>query len=118
LSETEVPRRIRPAPYLKEGFFCLKVVFRVVVFPREILNGLRWRPGESLEDALITYVHRGAPGDERTISGAGIVELERSFFVTGEAKIPYHRIKRIAYRGKVVFQLEEESGKRKEREMV
>lgn len=93
-------------------------VLRVAVFPREILNELRWRPGESLDDAEITYIHRGAPADERSIYGVDITELERSFFVTGEARIPYHRIKRIAYRGKVVFQLEEESRKMEEREMV
>jgi hypothetical protein len=89
-----------------------------MVYPRDILNELRWRPGESLDDAEITYIHRGAPGDERTISGADVIELERSFFVTSEAKVPYHRIKWIAYRGKIVFQLEEESRKREEREVV
>jgi uncharacterized protein (UPF0248 family) len=77
-----------------------------VTYPREVLNELRWKPGDDLADALITYVHRGAPGDEMTIAGGDIVELEHSFFVTRDAKIPYHRIKLIRYRGRIVFDIE------------
>ena len=44
-----------------------------------------------------------------TISGSDIVELERSFFVTNDAKIPYHRIKLIRYREKVLFDLQKAS---------
>jgi uncharacterized protein (UPF0248 family) len=74
-----------------------------VTYPREILNRLKWTEGDDIRDARICYLHRGAPGDERCIGGSEIVELERSFFVTGEAKIPYHRIRRIEYRGRVLF---------------
>ncbi len=74
-----------------------------MTYPREILNELRWKPGEDLAEAQITYVHWGAPGDEMTISGNDINELERSFFVTKDAKIPFHRIKLIRYRGRVIF---------------
>jgi uncharacterized protein (UPF0248 family) len=80
-----------------------------VTYPREVLNELRWKPGENLAEAMITYVHRGAPGDEMTISGGDIVELEHSFFVTKDAKIPYHRIKLIRYRAKVIFDIEKAS---------
>jgi uncharacterized protein len=80
-----------------------------VTYPREVLNQLRWKPGENLSDASITYVHRGAPGDEMTISGDEIVELERSFFVTKDAKIPYHRIKMVRYRGKIIFDIQKAS---------
>ena len=52
---------------------------------------------------MITYVHRGAPGDEVTILGAQITELERSFFCTVESKIPYHRIRRILLDGKTLY---------------
>jgi uncharacterized protein (UPF0248 family) len=85
-----------------------------VTYPRQILNALRWKPGENLAEAHITYVHRGAPGDEMTISGSDVVELERSFFVTKEAKITYHRIKLIRYRGNDVFDLQEASCKDRE----
>ena len=77
--------------------------------PRKVLNELRWKPEEDLAEAWITYVHRGAPGDERSISGKDIVELEQSFFVTEDAKIPFHRIKWIHYRGRVLFDIQQAS---------
>ena len=58
-----------------------------MAFPREVLNELKWHRGR-LGDASITYLHRGAPGDRRAISGSEIVELERSFFTTADSKIP------------------------------
>ena len=80
-----------------------------MTYPREVLNELRWKPGEELADAWITYVHRGAPGDEMSISGKDLVELEHSFFVTKDAKIPYHRIKLIRYHGRVLFDIQKAS---------
>jgi uncharacterized protein (UPF0248 family) len=79
-----------------------------------VLNALRWKPGEALSEAWISYVHRGAPGDEMTIPGSDVVELGRSFFVTKEAKIPYHRIKLIRYREKVLFDIHRASSKDEE----
>ena len=73
-----------------------------MTYPREVLNEIKWRHN-ALDEVLVTYVHRGAPGDVLTISGKDIVELGRSFFSTGEATIPYHRIVRIVFRQKVVF---------------
>ncbi len=84
-----------------------------MTYPRQVLSTLRWKSGENLAEAWITYVHRGAPGDEMTISGSDIVELERSFFITKDAKIPYHRIKLIRYREKVLFDLRNASSKNK-----
>ena len=49
-----------------------------------------------------------------TIPGSDVVELEHSFFVTMEAKIPYHRIKLIRYREKVLFDLQRASSKDEE----
>lgn len=46
-----------------------------------------------------------------TVPGSDVVELERSFFVTKEAKIPYHRIKLIRYRDRVIFDLQKASSK-------
>lgn len=77
-----------------------------MVFPREVLNEIKWRH-HALEDAEITYVHRGAPGDIMTIKGSSIVELGRSFFQTTDATIPYHRIIKIRFNGHLVFGKEE-----------
>jgi uncharacterized protein (UPF0248 family) len=83
-----------------------------MVFPREVLNRLKWSGNRSLDDVVIFYLHRGAPGDMMSIKGSDIVELERSFFVTADSKIPYHRIRRIEKAGEVLY--EERSIKIKE----
>jgi uncharacterized protein len=74
-----------------------------MVFPREVLNQLKWGPEGGLDRAEVTYLHRGAPGDEKLVKGSDIVELERSFFCTSESKVPYHRIRRIALDGRLLF---------------
>lgn len=75
-----------------------------MVYPREVLNRLRWTEGESLEEAIIWYIHRGAPGDSLRITGRSVRSLGRAFFDTDEASIPYHRILRIDYRGRTLFE--------------
>jgi uncharacterized protein (UPF0248 family) len=80
-----------------------------MVYPREVLNELKWRYN-ALQEARITFIHRGAPGDVLTISGADIVELGRSFFQTGESTIPYHRIVLIEWRGRTLFGENKEKG--------
>jgi uncharacterized protein (UPF0248 family) len=77
-----------------------------VVYPREILNRLKWKDELGLAKAEISYLHRGAPNDLIVISGEEIVELEKSFFLTGSAKIPYHRIRKIVHRGSVLYDSE------------
>ncbi len=74
-----------------------------MVFPREVLNKLKWHD-DQLDRAVITYLHRGAPGDRMTIQGSAIVRLARSFFVTAESRIPYHRIRLIEIDGKILYQ--------------
>jgi uncharacterized protein (UPF0248 family) len=86
-----------------------------MVYPRELLNKLKWTAGESLDDAVIWYLHRGAPGDMIAARGSEIQSLERGFFETGEAVIPYHRILRIEYRGEVIFDKKKESGRKRAR---
>lgn len=80
----------------------------MVTYPREILNRLKWDDGKDLDDAIVWYVHRGAPGDLASVPGSDIKVLGRGFFETGEASIPYHRITRIEYRGSVIFDKERE----------
>lgn len=63
---------------------------------REVLHRFRWDPDRSFEDLLVTYRHRGAPRDERTLPVEDVDDLERSFIVTDEGtRIPYHRVLRI-----------------------
>ena len=74
-----------------------------MVYPRDVLNRLKWTQGEALDEARIWYVHRGVPGDIMEISGSAIKSLDKGFFETEEAMIPYHRIARIDYRGHNLF---------------
>lgn len=83
-----------------------------MAYPREILNKLKWTVGESLDEATIWYLHRGAPGDQLSITGDRILSLERGFFETDEAVIPFHRILRIEYRGQMIFDKEKASRKK------
>ncbi len=76
-----------------------------MISPRDILNRLKWKEGESLDDAIIYYVHRGAPGDSRAITGKDILKIGPFCFeVATGACIPYHRVYKITHRGKIVFE--------------
>jgi uncharacterized protein (UPF0248 family) len=72
--------------------------------PRDILNELKWKQGFDLGKAEIWYIHRGAPSDTKIISGKDISSLEKSFMRTTEAMIPYHRIFKIVYGQKIIFE--------------
>jgi len=85
---------------------------RHVVYPREVLNELRWWSDRGLERAEIHYKHRGAPADTRIISGIEIVELGRSFFRATNSEIPYHRITKIIHDGNVLYDSKYPCGKK------
>lgn len=68
---------------------------------RDTLNEIKWT--KDLEKTEIWYVHRGAPNDTKILSGKDIVTIGKSFFDTTTATIPYHRIYKIVYAGKVLF---------------
>ncbi len=72
--------------------------------PRDVLNELKWKQGFDLGKADVWYIHRGAPNDTKIISGKDIVALEKSFMRTTEAMIPYHRIFKIVYDQKIIFE--------------
>ncbi|MFH0847965.1 MAG: RNA repair domain-containing protein [archaeon] len=64
---------------------------------KNVLNKLFWDRRENAKDYRITFVHRGAPEDKRTISASQILEVGNSYFVymssaEGEATIPFHRV--------------------------
>lgn len=72
------------------------------------MNGLKWHH-HALERVRISYVHRGAPDDERTVSGADVVDLGPSFMELRSddampAMVPYHRVLRIVLDGAMVWE--------------
>ena len=72
--------------------------------PRIILNELKWKEDLDLDKAEIWYVHRGAPNDTKIISGKDVLKLEKSFMKTNTSMIPYHRIFKIIYQEKIIFE--------------
>jgi len=77
---------------------------------REKLNELKWRPGKGLDSVEISYVHRGAPGDRKVITGNEITELSQLFFHTEDATIPYHRIRTIKDENGIVWERKPQTG--------
>ena len=74
-----------------------------MVNPRNILNELKWKEDRDISLSEIWYVHRGAANDTKIISGKDVLKLEKSFMQTNAAMIPYHRIFKITYAGKIIF---------------
>jgi uncharacterized protein (UPF0248 family) len=74
------------------------------VSPRDVLNRLKWKEGESLADATIYYVSRGCPDDSATASGGDIKSIEAfGFGLESGSFIPWHRVYRIDYHGETIF---------------
>ena len=71
--------------------------------PRIVLNELKWKKDYNLDLAEIWYLHRGAPNNTKIITGKDIIKLEKSFMQTTSAMIPYHRIFKIVYQEKVIY---------------
>ena len=70
---------------------------------REVLNELRWRKPERLREAVLWYRDRARPEGFRSIRGSEILELERRYFMTATARLPYFKIERIECAGETLF---------------
>jgi uncharacterized protein (UPF0248 family) len=70
-------------------------------YVRDILNEIKWT--KDLEKVKIWYIHRGALNNTKIISGIEIIGIGRSFLETTTATIPYHRIIKILYGDKTIF---------------
>lgn len=67
---------------------------------KEMLNKLRWDPSFKDANPVVTYLHRGAPRNERHVRMSDIQEFLTSDFVIlrpdgFDSYIPYHRVLRI-----------------------
>jgi len=71
---------------------------------REILNELRWREPNRLADARVFYRDRTRPEGYRLIRGSEILELERRYFTTRTARLPYYKIEKIECAGEALFE--------------
>ena len=60
---------------------------------KNILNMVLWHPRMKINQAKISYIHRGAPGNLKTIKGSFIDRLENGFLILNDGtQIPFHRI--------------------------
>jgi len=71
------------------------------------LNRLKWTG--RLAEARVAIRHRGAPNDEKVISGSQITEVHKTHFLCmdesgNEIHIPMHRILKIESEGRVLWQ--------------
>ncbi len=71
---------------------------------RETLNELRWRQPNRLADATLFYRDRTRPEGYRLIRGSQIVALERRYFTTSTARLPYYKIEKIEFAGETLFE--------------
>ena len=71
---------------------------------RETLNELRWRQPNRLADANVFYRDRTRPEGYRLIRGSQIVGLERRYFITSTARLPYYKIEKIEFAGETLFE--------------
>jgi len=77
--------------------------------PRDILNEIKWKDELCLRKAEIWYVHRGAKNDTKIITGEDIIDIGKSFMKTNSAMIPYHRVFKIYYKKRLIFEREKQS---------
>lgn len=71
---------------------------------RGVLNELRWRGDLDLGRAEIWIADRVRPAGGRILSGSEIVELGHRYFTTARATIPFYKVLRIEYEGRVLFE--------------
>jgi uncharacterized protein (UPF0248 family) len=71
---------------------------------------LRHDPQFEFARVSVEYVNRGAPGDRSTVKGDRIMSLEQGGMEIdsekGRTYIPFHRIRRIAYEGRIMWEKE------------
>ena len=70
---------------------------------RDILNELKWRKKFVFKDTKIYYIHRGAMNNTKMITGSDIISVDKTFIETTDAMIPHHRIFKISYHKKILF---------------
>jgi len=75
---------------------------------RELLLRFYHDPHCSFSGVKVCYIDRGAPGDESCVEGDRIRKLDSNYIeietAVGVTPVPYHRITRVIYEGKPVWE--------------
>lgn len=69
----------------------------------DLLNKLRWHNEYDFDKVIIFFVSRGMPDDTDFVIGEEIKNIGEKFIETKKGYIPYHRIIKIEYEGKVIY---------------
>jgi len=70
----------------------------------ELLNKLKWDKKYDFSKVKIYYVSRGDANNIAVLQGNEIKNLGKMFIETTKIFIPYHRIIKIEYEGKVIYE--------------
>ncbi len=70
---------------------------------RKTLNEYKWRPDTDFSKIVVYYIDRLAPEGYAVLHGSDIVDMGDMFIFTREGMIPYHRVIKIEYDGKVIW---------------
>ena len=70
---------------------------------REALNMLKWKKEFDFDKVEIWYIDRGAPGDTSVLKGIDVERIGRSFIYTRNKTIPFHRVIKIIYMDRIIF---------------
>jgi len=79
---------------------------------RNLLNKIKWHPGYDFGKVKIWYINRGKENNIDCLIGNQIKSIGELFIETDKAIIPYHRILKIDYNGKTIFDREKVGGGR------
>jgi uncharacterized protein (UPF0248 family) len=72
--------------------------------PRDVLNKVKWDKNYDFKLIRIYYIHRGAKNDTRIIAGSEVLDIQKTFIKTDSAMIPMHRVFKIKYNEKIIFE--------------
>ncbi len=71
---------------------------------KNILNMVLWHPEMEKNRSKISYIHRGARGNIKTVWGNEVDRIENGFLILNdETQIPFHRIVKIEYDDKLLW---------------
>ncbi|HEC76214.1 MAG TPA: DUF504 domain-containing protein [Thermoplasmatales archaeon] len=72
----------------------------------DLLNKMKWHHEYEFEKVTIFFVSRGMPNNQDFVTGKEIKNIGEKFLETEKGYIPYHRIIKIEYEGKVIYSRE------------
>ena len=71
---------------------------------RNILNEYKWREDRDFNLIEVHYIDRLNPKGYAILKGEDIEDMGDKFIFTRNGMIPYHRVIRILYDGKIIFE--------------